>query len=119
MSLAAALDLGLMRVCKAMYMSSTMVSCVVPARGQGIMTLLVSNNGVDGGEGVKYEYGAEWNGVRLKPSMGPVSGGSPVTVSGALMPNGSGPVTCLFGSERRGWCCICEWDACLHITFCE
>jgi hypothetical protein len=78
------------------YVSSTLVECNAPERGAGTVTVTVSNNGgVDARTGqIAFEYKAGLSVRVIRPSHGPVTGGTSVTLIGAGMQHG---VVCKFG----------------------
>ena len=78
------------------YVSSTLVRCKAPERGAGTVTVTVSNNGgLDARTGqIAFEYKAGLSVRVIRPSHGPVTGGTSVTLIGAGMQHG---VVCKFG----------------------
>jgi len=75
-----------------------MVTCTVPERGTGTVTVTASNNfGADASVGqLSFEYRAGMFVRSILPSHGPVSGGTSVTLSGAGLLGG---VDCMFGER--------------------
>jgi hypothetical protein len=85
-----------------LHQSSTVVVCSVPTALAGTVTVSVSNNGVDtGAAGKPLALDVERSLVSIKPSRGPVQGGSVVVIEVAGgIPEGSKSVTCVFGGSR-------------------
>jgi len=93
------------------HVSSSAVVCAVPGQIAGTVTVSVSNNGVDAGAmGRPLVVEMQRSLVSLRPSKGPVQGGSVVLIEvGGGLSVGAGSVTCLFGGSRvqghilEGW----------------
>jgi hypothetical protein len=84
----------------ALYMSSSLVSCSVPALGSGVVSVRVSNNGVDMSEtGTLFTYGSHGATWSVEPSRGPTRGGTAVTVRGVEGAEGFESVFCMFGDD--------------------
>ena len=54
----------------------------------------------EGSAGVRFEYKMESGTWEAKPSRGPVTGGTMVTVTGTAVELSTGGVDCIFGSDR-------------------
>jgi len=91
---------GLNGVVEALFTSSSKIVCLAPERGEGVVRVSVSNNGVDFAAGtVKFEYVQAGHVVSLTPSKGPTSGSTRVTIQGdGRMALGDGGAMCVFGS---------------------
>ncbi|MGB1601852.1 MAG: IPT/TIG domain-containing protein, partial [Promethearchaeia archaeon] len=87
-----------------LYVSSTIVACMAPARGAGAVMVSASNNGQDEGPSdVHYDYVAWQEPVfRTTPSAGPVSGGTTVVVEVSGTQMDMDVVRCKFGPEIVG-----------------
>ena len=94
----------------ALWRSSTLVECMMPALPTGRVTVQVSNNGVDYSEAqldsaAVFEYRAEAQVISMSPSIGPVGGGTAVQLLGSW-PAGLGSS----GSVRWAYClCDAVW----------
>ena len=87
-----------------LYMTSSAVACSAPEHGPGSVTVTVTN-GVERQDrmqdaGVRYEYKTDGVAWLAEPSLGPLSGGTRVTVTGAVLEHGADGVDCIFGAER-------------------
>ena len=74
---------GLNDTVQALFMTSTAVQCGAPPRSSGVVKLAVSNNGIDTGitnAWLEYATTAAAGFVALRPSSGPVGGGTRVQV---------------------------------------
>ena len=93
---------GLVGIAAGRYVTSTMVACTAPEHGPGSVMVTVSNGAGqhEGSTGVRYEYKMESGTWEAKPSRGPVTGGTLVTVTGTAVELSSGGVDCIFGGDR-------------------
>ena len=81
----------------AVYMSSTVVACNLPVRGTGTATVSLSNDGANfEGSGASLELMGSGGVQSVKPSYGPMSGGSKVTVTGSQFEMLNGTLRCVF-----------------------
>ena len=85
----------------ALWRSSTVVECMMPALPTGRVPVQVSNNGVDYSEAqldsaAVFEYRAEAQVISMSPSIGPVGGGTAVQLLGSW-PAGLGSMSCTVG----------------------
>ncbi|CAM9153971.1 unnamed protein product, partial [Hapterophycus canaliculatus] len=84
----------------AAFISSTRVSCLVPASplGPREVSLAVSNNAQDfaGGSTLVFTYLAAFTVIKIQPDAGPVDGGTEVMLTGTSLGE-SGPWACIFG----------------------
>ncbi len=80
-------------------MSSTMVSCSVPVRGSGAVSVSVSNNGVDSSNGALFVFGGTGSVWEVMPSHGPSRGGTMITVRGVDAADVENGVVCMWGEE--------------------
>ena len=89
---------GLNATHQGVFMSSTMVACMVPTRGSGTASVSVSNDGTTfEASGMNLEFVGAGGVLSVSPSYGPMAGGSQVTVKGAQMGTLNGTVQCKFG----------------------
>ncbi|KAJ1478186.1 hypothetical protein T484DRAFT_1818402, partial [Baffinella frigidus] len=85
---------------RGLFLSSTLIACTAPSRGAGTVQLSVSLNGAEQSGGlVLFEYGVAGGMDMLRPSRGPMSGGSLITVHGTGLVS-TGTYKCLFGSRQ-------------------
>ena len=78
---------GLNQTALGIYLSSSMVLCRVPAKSAGTVSVSVSNNGVESGQGSAwYDFACTHTIHMITPSMGPTEGGTIVqlTTTGRL-----------------------------------
>jgi len=88
---------GLRRIVPAVYKTSTKVTCFSPSRNRGNVTLEISIDGLDfTTNGVQYSYFATTV-HQLLPSIGPVRGGTTVTITASHFP--SGRFDCIFAVD--------------------
>ena len=107
---------GLEGVVAAHFTSSSQIVCLAPERGEGVVRVSVSSNGVDFVSGaLNFEYAHAGRVVSISPKKGPTSGATRVTVQGdkghAL---GGSELTCVFGSVETG--AIVEGDAIVCVS---
>ena len=90
---------GLNQTVLGLLLSSSLVVCSVPARGHGVVSVGVSNSGVEDVQAMtlRYEYGVMRSVTDIIPSRGPVSGGCTVSVTGLGLDSESGQYACLYG----------------------
>ena len=84
-----------------MFVSESMVRCTAPMSAvAGNLSVYVSNNGQDfeGDRRTVFLYSSMVQGIRAVPSMGPVRGGTSVTVVGSGL-GVSGGMRCWFGGS--------------------
>jgi len=90
--------LGLRQRVLAFFVSTTLVTCVVPSKESGTFAVSLSNDGFyKHGGGTKHvTFGYIRSDLQLSPSSGPLSGGTRVQVLGLKT---FGSFTCLFSSK--------------------
>jgi len=82
------------------YMSSTMVACMVPNRGTGTASISLSNDGTTFEKsGRNLEFIGAGGVSAVTPSYGPMAGGSLVTVQGSNLGPLDGTLQCVFGER--------------------
>lgn len=70
------------KAARARFLTSTLISCIVPKQRAGAMAVAVSSNGVDTSEsGALIEFAGSDLKLSVAPSMGPAHGGTMVNVS--------------------------------------
>jgi len=89
---------------RGLYMSSTVVVCTAPEHGTGSVTVTVSNGAEEQDRvrsgGMRFEYKTQVDAWVAEPSLGPVSGGTRVMLTGAALDVGGAGIECIFGSAR-------------------
>ena len=86
----------------ALFLSSSLLSCVSPVHIAGFAPVEVSNNHVDfSTSGISYEYRDPLLITNISPSRGPEIGGSFVTVYGSGFYTPNSGIWCRFGVEQN------------------